>query len=93
MRKGEKAILVTSVHNGGTYTIGEDLFKANSKDWIEYVYKPDPVVEEEYNGIGDDSLNEISYDDLRLLLKARGVDFKGNASKKTLLDLLDNSEE
>lgn len=92
MRKGEKAVIVTSAHNGGTYTIGEDLLKANPADWVPYVEKLEVTIEDEYNGIGDDSLNEITYDDLRLLLKSRGIAFKGNASKKTLIDLLDNSE-
>ena len=93
MRKDEKAVIVTSAFNGGTYTIGEDLLRANPEDWIAYVEKPEVTEEYEYNGIGDDSLNEITYDDLKLLLKSRDIPFKGNASKRTLIDLLDNSEE
>lgn len=34
---------------------------------------------------------EISYADMKLLLEARGVDFKGNASKQTLAALLKES--
>lgn len=82
MRKDAKLIKAVSTHNGSTYTISEERYYKNPRDWKVEMTAPQV----------DESLNEITYDDLKLILKARGVDFKGNASKKELIELLDNSE-
>lgn len=87
MRKGEKTFKVRNIHNGGIYIIGEIKLKSEPLDWElalpdEEEVQPEVVIE-----VNEDA----SYKEVKEILKERGVDFKGNASKQELMKLLEES--
>ncbi len=71
------SVKAISKQNGGIYTIGEAKFKAEPNDWVLFV-------EEE-------EVKELSYKELKALLKEKDIEFKGNASREQLMNLLDES--
>jgi hypothetical protein len=76
-RKGEKIFKVMNIKNGGIYLLGEDKLKSEAGEW-------EMVVEEAL--VPAPTVNE-----LKLALKEKDIEFKGNASRETLEKLL--SEE
>jgi hypothetical protein len=82
---GEKIVKVVNVKNGGVYLISERKLLKEPGEWESYT---EPVLEEDVD-TEEDPDDNISYGELKAILTAQGIEFKGNASKKELLELLD----
>ncbi len=74
---GEKTFKVVNVQNGGIYVIGESKLKKEVGLWEMFI---EPQVEPEDK---KPTANEI-----KVLLKEKGVEFKGNAKLEDLEKLL-----
>lgn len=74
-RKGEKIFKVKNIKNGGIYMLGEDKLKSEVGEW-------EMVVEEV-------QVPAPTMNDLKIELKEKGIEFKGNASRETLEKLLE----
>lgn len=87
----KEIVRVTNIKNGGHYWISVKKLKSEPGQWETYVAPAEKVVveevEEDLGGVG----SEMSRDEIKLVLKAADVDFKGNASTESLLQLLEES--
>ena len=79
MRKGEKVFLMVNLKNGGEYRITESKLKKEAGRW--------EMVED---AAGEP---EITYKEIKERLDALDVDYKKNASKATLMTILELEEE
>jgi hypothetical protein len=100
MRKGEKVFKVVNVKNGGVYLIGEKKLKSEVGEWTMYLepeaeVKPEALIPEPITPIREtheeDVEGELTYQELKLLLTAANVPFKGNASRDTLIELYEGT--
>lgn len=80
---------VKNTKNGGVYLLDTNKIKKEPGLWETVTPEPvpEPVEVEETGSVGD----EISYKELKEVLTAAGVEFKGNASKEDLLQLFEET--
>lgn len=78
----EKSIRATLKKDGTEYLISPSMYKLQPLKWDLYVPEVEVVEVEEDE-------HELSYDQIKAVLDARGISYKGNASKDSLLALLD----
>lgn len=80
-KKGEVIHLVKNIKNGGIYRIGEEKLRKEPGEWEMYI----PPVEEKID------VSPMTANEIKIALKEKGVEFKGNASTESLQKLLDES--
>jgi hypothetical protein len=80
---------VVNIKNGGVYLLDQAKIESEPGEWKTYIKPTEEVVEEEdtEGNVGD----ELTYKELKSLLTASEVDFKGNASKEELTKLFEDT--
>ena len=95
MAKSKKEfIYVVNVKNGGLYLL--DTVKIGKEPGLWKTYIAPSAEEKEVVEVVEESKEdqvgqEMTRDEIKLVLKAADVDFKGNASTESLLELLEES--
>lgn len=93
MRKSNKTfIYVENIKNGGIYLLGTDKIEKEPGLWKTYV-KPSAEEKEVVVDIEKESKvgDELSRSDIKAVLTSAEVEFKGNASTESLLQLLEDN--
>lgn len=88
--KKREFFYVVNVKNGGLYLIDQKKLDKEVGQWKMYVPEPVDVpveVEDTDGNVGD----ELTYKELKVLLDAAGIDYKGNASKEELTKLFEDT--
>ncbi len=76
--KKERVFKVVNVQNGGTYLIGEEKLNKEVGMWTMFI---EPIAEVE-------EPKEKTANEIKLELKEKGIEFKGNAKREDLEKLL-----
>lgn len=106
MKERMRYFQMVSKYNGGVYAVSERKYMKNPEEWepLDNVYKDsespiiDKNVDMDLNNLtppqnSPSSESDLSYFDIKSKLTDKGVEFKGNASKKELKKLLESTEE
>lgn len=81
-------IYVENVKNGGLYLLDRKKIENEPGQWKTYIPSTEEVVEDlKEPEVGQ----EMTRDEIKLVLKAADVEFKGNASTESLLQLLEEN--
>lgn len=81
-------IKVRNVNNGGIYLLRMSKINKEIGEW-EQVFENEPTVVAEVPEVGGSI--EPSYGELKEMLKALGIEFRGNAPKEELMKLYEET--